>query len=338
MSQAPDVSVVICTYNRGELLKQALESVAAQRAGDVRYEVLIVNNNSTDETQQVIDAFVAGRDGWRALFEARQGLSYARNTGIEHARAPIIAFTDDDIVVSPTWIGEIKRAMDEHPEVDFIGGKVLPRWTSAPPAWLTKRHWVPLAVVDHGDEPFTVSLSRPWCMVGANLSIRKQALVKAGGFSPRFQRVKDSIGSTEDHEFQYRLWQEGRLGMYVPSVVVESDVQEDRLRKAYHRRWHAGHARFSAMMGTETITDDMPELFGMPACFIRLMAEHGTGWITSTATGRSDQAFHHENKIRFLINYVRQLHELEPTSGSRHTLARTVRGVRELLRRKVTTG
>lgn len=338
MQSEPDISVVICTYNRGPLLRMALQHVAAQQPGDVRFEVWIINNNSSDDTQQVIDEFIAGRENWYTFFEARQGLSFARNSGIEHARAPIVAFTDDDIAVRPDWIAQIARTMREHPEVDFVGGKVLPRWSAPPPKWLSPTNWTPLAVTDRGEEPFYVSSERPWCLVGANLSVRKSALLWAGGFSPDFQRVKDGVGSTEDHEFQFRLWHDGRLGMYAPNLVVEAEVQEDRQRKRYHRKWHAGHARYCAKMGTETITDDMPEIFGMPACFLRLIGSHSVGWIKSTVGGRPDRAFLHENKIRFLVHYVRQYHADRQTNGVKHTLVRTARGVGELLRRKLSPG
>jgi hypothetical protein len=126
--------------------------------------------------------------------------------------------------------------------------------------------------------------------------------------------------------------------MYSPNLVVEAEVQEDRHRKSYHRKWHAGHARYCARMGTEVITDDMPELFGMPACFLRLIATHGAGWVKSTVGGRPDRAFRHENKIRFLFHYVRQYHLDRHTNGTKNTLVRTARGVRELLRRKLTSG
>jgi glycosyltransferase involved in cell wall biosynthesis len=337
MGEPFDVSAIICTYNRGILLRPALESLLAQDAGAVSFEVIIVDNNSTDDTKRIALEFIAGREGWTYVFEGQQGLSHARNAGVGHARAPIVAFTDDDVRVAPNWVREIKRSLDAHPEAAFVGGRVLPRWSATPPRWLTKPHWVPLAIVDHGDEPFYVDESRPWCMVGANLSIRTATLQEAGGFAPRFQRVKDTIGSTEDHELQFRLWRAGLRGMYVPTLRVEADVQPDRLRKAYHRRWHAGHARFSAMMGTERISDDMPELFGMPACFIRLIAWHVAGWVKATAGGREALAFRHENKIRFLINYAREHRSARHGAGTMKTLGRTLRGVRELVRRKLSS-
>ena len=332
-AEEPDVSVVICTFNRGTMLRPALESLARQTAGD--FEVLLVDNNSTDDTRQIINDFIEERENWYYLFEPRQGLSYARNTGVAHARAPIVAFTDDDVRVAHDWIAQIKRSLDEHPEVDFLGGKVHPIWDSAPPAWLTRVHWIPLAVVDHGDDAFYVDSAKPWCMVGANLSVRRQVLLDAGGFNPDFQRVKDVVGSTEDHEFQRRLWKSGRRGLYAPNVVVEAEVQRNRLAKSYHRRWHAGHGRFCAMMGTERITEDMPELFGVPACFLRDILTHVAGWSRNIWNRNDDIAFVHESKIRFLVSYLRTYREMLPESRRSAVLLRTVRGLRELAQRKV---
>jgi len=316
------------------MLRDALQSLVDQADGS-RYEVIVVDNNSTDDTADVVREFVSSYPNWSYLCEQRQGLSYARNTGVARARAPIVAFTDDDVRVATDWVTQIVRALDAHPEVDFVGGKVYPRWDSPPPKWLTTVHWIPLAIVDHGDEPFYVDSARPWCMVGANLAVRRQVLIETGGFSPDFQRVKDVVGSTEDHEFQRRLWKQGRRGLYAPTVVVEAEVQRDRLAKSYHRRWHAGHGRFCAMMGTERITDDMPELLGVPACFIRDILTHAIAWSQNKYKRHEDAAFLHENKIRFLLSYLRTYREMLPESRRSAVLSRTVRGVRELARRKV---
>lgn len=332
--QELDVSVVVCTFNRGAMLRPALESLARQTADGTRFEVLLVDNNSTDDTRAIIEEFISGRDNWFYLRETRQGLSHARNTGVAHARAPIVAFTDDDVRVASDWIARIKQSLDEHPEVDFVGGKVYPRWDVTPPTWLTRVHWIPLAVVDHGDVPFYVDAAKPWCMVGANLSVRKQVLLDAGGFSAAFQRVKDVVGSTEDHEFQRRLWKAGRRGLYAPDVIVEAEVQRDRLSKSYHRRWHTGHGRFCAMMGTERITDDMPELFGVPACFLRDILTHAVSWSRNICNGHEDLALVHESKIRFLISYLRAYREMLPEQERSAVLSRTVRGLREIARRK----
>ena len=206
-----DVSVVISTYNGAARLPGALESVLRQDLDGVSYEVIVVDNNSNDGTRALIESSI-GREGGRLryIFEPRQGVSYGRNAGIAAASAPIIAFFDDDVRVARDWIRTLKQALDEHPDVDFVGGKVLPEWQAPPAAWLTDEHWSPLALVDYGPEPLRVTAERQLCLVSANLAVRRTLFDAVGLFAPELQRVKDSIGSMEDHELLMRCWHAGR--------------------------------------------------------------------------------------------------------------------------------
>src|SRR5262249_38701303 len=123
MNEEVDISVVITTHNRCALLPGALKDVLSQEPSGPRYEVIMVDNNSTYQTRETIQSFIeSGNSNLRYVFEARQGISYGRNAGIAHANARIIAFTDDDVRVAPNWVSNIKRAFDEHSEVDFVGG------------------------------------------------------------------------------------------------------------------------------------------------------------------------------------------------------------------------
>jgi len=343
-----DVSVVISTYNRCNLLPTALESVAAQQTGDVRYEVIVVDNNSTDHTRAVVESFIAGDDGQqphiRYFFEPQQGLSYARNTGIANARGAIIAFTDDDVAVSPDWVAQIKRALDAHPEVDFVGGKVLPRWPQEPPAWLTREHWSPLAITDHGEQPFYINAAKQLCLVGASLAIRRIVFDRFGAFNPNFQRVKEGLGSTEDHEMQMRLWHDGRQGMYVPTIVVTAEVQAERLSKEYHRKWHRGHGKFCSIMRLRDIQGldsntfwELPDpvtLFGTPAFLYYELITSARHWATASARRREAQSFFYENQVRHFFNYIRQRYEDNAATRSRSALGEIGAFAKALLRKK----
>ncbi len=147
--------------------------------------------------------------------------------------------TDDDVRVAKDWVVRIKRAFDEHPEVQYVGVRCC-RWGGCPRGV----HWAPLALVDYGDQAVYFNVAFPRCLVGANLSFRRTLFEEIGLFTPDFQRVKDHIGSTEDHEHQLRIWRAGKQGLYVPGIVVSADVQAERLTKAYHRRWHTGHGHY----------------------------------------------------------------------------------------------
>jgi glycosyltransferase involved in cell wall biosynthesis len=306
MSQFCDVSIVISTYNRCAMLAHALRSALTQDTGSVRHEVVVVDNNSTDQTARVVQSWIAqGHSNLSYVFEPKQGLSHGRNAGIAHAGAPILAFTDDDICVPPGWVATIKRVFDREPAIDFLGGKVLPRWSQPPPSWLTREHWTPLALVDYGDEPFYVNPSRPVCLVGANLAMRRRAFELVGPFTPEFQRVKDSIGSLEDLEMLQRLWRQGRYGLYVPELVVEADVGPDRLQKNYHRRWYAGHGRFHAALRSEDMErSNLGRWLGVPAHLYRQVLREGMLWLANLGRGAESSAFLHETRMRFAVGFI----------------------------------
>jgi glycosyltransferase involved in cell wall biosynthesis len=323
---APDgrewhVSVNVCTYNRHRLLREALEGLLAQQLDDaIRYEVIVVDNNSTDETRQVVDEFIGrGHDRLRYVFEQQQGLSYARNAAVEASRAPIVAFTDDDVRVPPTWVQTIKRTLDRHPEVDCVGGKIMPLWPAPPPVWLTERHWAPLAIVDYGDLPFYVSTHKRLCLLTANMAIRKEVLEGIGRFRPELQRVQNRVGSMEDHELLMRLWKSQRQGMYVPELVVAAHIEIDRLAKAYHRRWHFGHGYFYAVARLEEMERSKLGCFiGVPAHLYRQAALDAARWLGSVVRGRLNRAFDYEVALRFFAGFLRRRYTdvlTTPTTG-----------------------
>src|SRR5215831_10101418 len=154
MTHKVDVSVIIATYNRCGLLRGALESALAQGASGGGFEVIVVDNNSTDGTSRLVHSMIESEAGrLRYLAEPRQGVSYARNRGVAASRAPIVAFMDDDVRAAPDWLSTIQKVLDDNSEIDLVGGKVLPEWRCAPPGWLTSEHWMPLALLDYGDHP-----------------------------------------------------------------------------------------------------------------------------------------------------------------------------------------
>jgi glucosyl-dolichyl phosphate glucuronosyltransferase len=241
-----DVSVVVPTYNRCGLLDQAISVLLNQEAPGLRYEVIIVDNNSTDATRRTVESYASGDGRVRYAFEQRQGVAYARNTGIRLAAADVIAFCDDDVSVARDWVANLHQAFVRFPDADFVGGKVLPKWAERPPSWL-RPTMCPLALQDRGEEAVFVSLRNPICLISANLGVRRRVFDRVGLFDPATQRVKDGIGSTEDYDWELKVWRSGGHGVYVPDVVCYCDVPPGRMKKAYHRRWHLGHGRFNAL-------------------------------------------------------------------------------------------
>lgn len=304
----PQISVIVPTYNRVNGVLRSAESVLKQTADPATYELIIVDNNSTDETGRALAELVA-REGGRVrhVIEKKQGVSFARNRGIEEARADIVAFFDDDVRVVDNWIEIIARTFADRPELECIGGRVLPAWEAPPPPWLTRTHWAPLALQDLGDSRLTISAQNQRGLISANLACRRRLFDRVGGFSPAFQRVKDGIGSIEDDEWIRRVWKAEGNALYVPELIAYADVPVSRLTRQYHRRWHLGHGRFYAALRAEEIErTSTGSLLGVPAHMYRSAAASAIAWVAAAGRGRSELAFMHEVKLRFFRGFLGQ--------------------------------
>jgi len=302
----PTLTIVMSTFNRGALLSGAMRSILAQQdVGTPPFELIVVDNNSTDSTRAVIEECAATDPRVRYVFEPQQGSSHGRNAGIRAARAPIIAFTDDDVRAEPDWLAAIARAFAEHPDADVIGGRVLPIWPSPPPAWLTRDHWMPLALVDYGDRPFVVDQGNPICLVTANCAFRRRVFERVGGFVAEFGLGTHGVlGSVEDHELQLRVLRAGGRIVYDPRIVVYAEIQPNRLTRAYHRRWHHGHGYFHALLRSDEMEQShVGTLFGVPAHFYRQAVRDLAGWARARIAGDRERAFGHELKGRFFRGF-----------------------------------
>ena len=310
------LAIVVPSYNRAASLDRTLRSLVGADGEAIALAlsrkretpaVIVVDNNSTDDTARVAASF---GPAIRYLKEHQQGLSFARNTGIEAARAlgaEFIAFVDDDVVVAPEWAAELVRAFDEHPDADCIGGRVLPANAGEFPAWITPGHWAPLALQDHGPEALTFDGENPRGLIGANFAFRRGVFEWLGDFSPAVQRVKDGIGSTEDHEMLQRLYDAGGRAVYAPAVVVTTHVPRERMTHDYHRRWHLGHGRFTARMRnpvTERTTRG--RVLGVPAHLFRTAAADAMKWVGRSAVRDQARAFEAEARLWFFSGFFKE--------------------------------
>lgn len=325
MADQLDVSVVISTYNRCELLPKTLQSVLHQEAGHLRYEVIIVDNNSTDRTREVVESWQAqGHDNLRYVFEGRQGVSYGRNTGIAAARTPIVAFTDDDVFPSADWVARIASALHDYPEMDYVGGKSLAVTGTRFPRWLTGgSHWAPIAVIDYGDSEITIDQTNQLCLATCNLAFRREVFTRIQPFSPEFKR-------SEDYELQLRLWQAGGKGLYLPGLVVYTEVPPHRLTKRYHREWNRIQGRERAMTRSEDVERSSARLFDVPAHMVRQAGIDVFGLLAETIRGRSDLAFAAETRLHFFGAFFRERRKEFKRSSSAGDIQEILRFIREL--------
>jgi glucosyl-dolichyl phosphate glucuronosyltransferase len=233
----PKISVILCTHNRAHTLATALESIAAQSiSGSVGWDVVVVDNNSSDETRQVVEDFQRRYpDRFSYFFEKQQGISHARNRGIREAHGEILAFIDDDETAPPNWLQNLTANL-HNGEWSGAGGRILPQWNCDRPRWLSDQSaftLAPLAVFDLGtkDGPLTES---PF---GANMAFRKEVFSACGGFRTDLGRVGKGMLSGEDSELGRRVIAAGRRLRYEPSAVTYHPVEEFRVHRKYFLKW-----------------------------------------------------------------------------------------------------
>jgi glucosyl-dolichyl phosphate glucuronosyltransferase len=231
-----DISVILCTYNRCDRLANALESVARSKLPEaVEWEVLVVDNNSSDQTREIATQFCSVHpDRFRYLFEPQSGKSHALNAGIRDARGKTLAFMDDDVTVDPDWLRNLTAPLTDN-EWAGVGGRILPPPDFMPPNWLSLHgeHGLGgvLALFDRGDVPH--ELTAEWAPYGTNMCFRSEMFSRHGGFRLDLGPNPKNEIRGEDIEYGRRLISAGERLRYQPSAVVYHPVPENRLKKEY---------------------------------------------------------------------------------------------------------
>ena len=277
-----NITVVLCTYNRCETLAKALRSVAMSKVPEsLGWEVLVVDNNSDDQTRNVVDEYCTEFPGrFRYLFESQPGKSHALNSGIEAARGQLLAFMDDDVIVEPMWLQNLTARLHDRKWAG-CGGRILPQWTCSPPSWLP-RVLAPLALFDIGLQagPLTES---PF---GTNMAYRREMFEKYGGFrSDLGPRPGRDIQHSEDAEFGNRLLAAGEPLWYEPSAIVYHPVARDRLRKEYFLAWWFNKSRADVRAYGPPVVSKL-RIGGIPVCLFRRLAVSTLRWIFAIGQSR----------------------------------------------------
>lgn len=310
-------SVVIATYNRCQDLRDTLASLAALRP-DGTWEVIVVDNNSTDTTRAIVEDAVGHFPApLRYVFEPEQGRSPALNAGIREARGGIIVTTDDDVRVERDWLDRAGEAL-ETLNCDYVGGRVLPIWGGPRPAWLPDRggkHWAVIALLDYGGEPLEFGARVP---LGVNMAFRREAFDRAGLLDPNTGRKAGTLLGQEIREWCIRARAAGVRGFYAPRMVVRHIIPASRLNKAYFRRWFYWRGVSRAMLYARSGLDmeapertsldfrTMPHVLGVPRYLYRKALSSVRAAIASALRGDELTSFDHELWIWFFAGILRQ--------------------------------
>lgn len=231
------LSLIIATYNRAAQLLTTLRSVAEQSARGELWECIIVDNNSTDDTRECVEAFIAEHAGLglRYLFEPEQGLSAARNAGVRVAKGEILAFIDDDERIVPEWIEAYIELFERYDDAMSAGGPIIAEYPAGRPRWMSRYAEQPIAnAMWFGEELRLFPKGR--IPGGGNMAIRRSALEAVGLFNTSLGRSAESLIGGEECELFERMKQSGMRCYYTPRAVMYHIIPEQKLTEAYFRR------------------------------------------------------------------------------------------------------
>lgn len=257
----PAISVVICTYNRDKFIGEALNCLAKQTLSPDEFEIIIVDNNSTDHTASIAKNFIAAHPELNARYvlEPNKGLSFARNRGLQEAKAPIITYIDDDAEAEPAFLESILHFMQADKSIVGIGGKVIPKYSeSKEPEWMSKYLNGFVGRMDYGDKPkrFDNTMKYP---AGCNMTYTKEILTQAGGFNNQLTFRSDD---------KYIFFQVTKLSdkiYYLPDAMLYHNIDNDRLsfpnfKKLFLKSGNEEKIRVRSEKGTPAIVKKFFEL------------------------------------------------------------------------------
>jgi glycosyltransferase involved in cell wall biosynthesis len=249
------ITVAIPTYNRARFLRETLASIAAlEIPSGISAECLIVDNDSTDDTNAVASAFARSAPiPTRIVVETRRGSSYARNCAVANTSSEFILFIDDDAIAEPGWAAELVSALERR-NLDAACGMVIPRWSQAPPGWLGPSIYIKLAVHNVAAAIRTApeALDTIHNYFSANVGFRRATFTRFGGFRQDLGVVGGNPMSGEDTELFERIMRGcGAIG-FVPAARIHHLIPPERMTRAYLRRKSYAFGMGSAIAGGRT--------------------------------------------------------------------------------------
>lgn len=224
------ISAIICTLNRADYLRKAIQSLVEQTLNKDLFEIIVVDNNSTDNTQEVVKKEFGTVTNLHYLFEPILGLSQARNTGWKNAKGKYIAYLDDDAIANPSWLEQIIQAFETiEPQPGCVGGKVEAIWEAPRPDWLSDELLPFLTVLDWTESPTT--LDRKQFIAGANMAFPRHLLSALSGFNTDLGRKGKKLLSNEELLLRNQIHDKGYSVYYDPAIAVKHHVAASRLEK-----------------------------------------------------------------------------------------------------------
>jgi glycosyltransferase involved in cell wall biosynthesis len=238
------ISVVICSYNRAEYIVQAVESLYFQTLPKNQFEVLVVDNNSLDNTGELVMDFMRKHEDFHLTYltEQRQGASFARNRGASFARAELLCFMDDDAVAEKDYLERIVTFFDNHPNAAGLGGRIIPRYIPAEPPWMS--HYVSSMVGNFDYSKEVCEFEQGEYPLESNMIVSRKDFNLIGGFNTALPGVKGTLRiGGEGKDFFFRLQALNKKIYYDPKIIVHHVVEVKKLTPDYLCRVASGYGR-----------------------------------------------------------------------------------------------
>jgi glycosyltransferase involved in cell wall biosynthesis len=242
MEKKSSISIIICSYNRENVLGKTLQHLSLQTDKD--FELIIVNNRSTDRTENICKNYIRDNPQLTVHYflEENQGLSFARNRGVREAHSDFLVFLDDDAFTFPDYVENLKKFIEKYPDFQAGGGKILPFWENKRPEWMSRYLLSIISTIDLGDEVKRFGgRSYP---IGANMIIRKDIFDRFGLFNVNLGRKGKNLEGAEEKDLFLRIKKTGISVYYLPDVVVEHWVPDSRLTNEFFTKqaFSIGHS------------------------------------------------------------------------------------------------
>jgi glucosyl-dolichyl phosphate glucuronosyltransferase len=315
-------SIIIPTYNRCAVLARTLESLTKITSQDHAFEVLIVDNGSTDGTATMVEEFRSkrSRQQWRFLSEPMPGLLSGRHRGALESSCDICVFIDDDVRLDPEWLNGFHDAFKD-PSVVMAGGSSRPLFEKKPPSWLEPfqlsgeagRVCVPLSLFDGGNKIKEID---PIYVFGLNFAIRRETLFAQGGFHPDYlPRTLQRYQGDGETGLSMKVKRSGLKALYHPAASLRHEIPASRLTRKYftrHAFYHGVCDSYSQVRAERAIRPNAPQdkyLLARAKDKIPdwLFPKSAAHYIAMTTRAYQEGFAFHQNEIRrdpSLLNWV----------------------------------
>jgi glycosyltransferase involved in cell wall biosynthesis len=303
-----DLTVLIATYNRADLLKQTLESLCRLESPGCEWKLVVCDNNSTDLTGQIVQSF-SRRLPLAYVSEPRQGKNRALNTGLRVAEGELYAFTDDDVIVDSGWLLELWRGFTRWPAAAVLGGRIGLHWPEQTPGWLRsiRREFQQTYYVlqDFGSDPGSYRQNEG--PAGANMAVRSELFKQGLRFNEQIGPLGSGRIAGSEAELLSRLRDAGHQRIYVPSAVVHHVLRPEMVRRRWLRRRGYGHGRGLAWWA---LRGDYPSIAGVPRFAFRSAADELLRCVIASARRKPADALEAEVRVCMWLGYILELLKL----------------------------